>query len=190
MRRASRWRRFTTGALTARPSHLPRREEVAGAADRPEPARVPRIGLELLPEPRDVGVDRAVEHLVRAPLREIEQLFARQDPPRTLGDDAQQNELGGRELERSARKRGAVVPWRELQLTYPDDLPRRTHRAATSAHQRAKPGEQLARRERLRQVVVGPRLEPEHAIGLLAERGEHDDGHRAPGAQLATDLEP
>ena len=49
--------------------------------------------------------------------------------------------------------------------------------------------EQLARRERLGDVVVRATLEAHHAIDLLAARGHHDDRRRDAGAQLAADLE-
>ncbi len=55
-----------------------------------------------------------------------------------------------------------------------------------AAQHRAQPGEQLARRERLGDVIVGTELEPDHAIGLVAARGQHDDGHAVAGvADLA-----
>ena len=60
---------------------------------------------------------------------------------------------------------------------------------ADAAHVGADPGEQLARRERLGDVVVGADLEAEHAIGFLAARGHHDDRHVAAPAQLAAHLD-
>ena len=61
--------------------------------------------------------------------------------------------------------------------------------AADAAHVRADPREQLARRERLGDVVVGADLEAEHAIGFFAARGHHDDRHVDARAQLAADLD-
>ena len=51
------------------------------------------------------------------------------------------------------------------------------------------PGHQLAGRERLDQVVVGPQLQPEDAVHLVVARREEEDGHRAAGPDLAADLE-
>ena len=62
-------------------------------------------------------------------------------------------------------------------------------RPSRAADDRADAGEQLARREGLREVVVRAELEPHHAVRLLAARGEHDDRHVGAGAQLAADLE-
>ena len=49
--------------------------------------------------------------------------------------------------------------------------------------------EQLARRERLREVVVGAELEPADAIGLLVARRQHDDGHARPRSDLPAHIE-
>ena len=58
------------------------------------------------------------------------------------------------------------------------------------AQHRAQPGQQLARRERLGDVVVGAQLEPHDAIGLVPARGQHDDGHLALLADAPADLQP
>ena len=50
--------------------------------------------------------------------------------------------------------------------------------------------EQLARRERLGDVVVGAELETDDAVGLVALRGEHEHGHVALRADALADLEP
>ena len=54
----------------------------------------------------------------------------------------------------------------------------------------AHPRHQLAGRERLDQVVVGPQLQAEDAVDLVVARREEEDGHRAAGADLAADVEP
>ena len=51
------------------------------------------------------------------------------------------------------------------------------------------PGQKLARVERLRDVVVGAELEPDHPVDDLAGRGQHDDRHIAAAAQLAREAE-
>ena len=48
---------------------------------------------------------------------------------------------------------------------------------------------ELARREGLRDVVVGAELEPGDAVGLLVARGQHDDRHLRLRAHLAAHLE-
>ena len=48
-------------------------------------------------------------------------------------------------------------------------------RPLAAAEHGADPGEQLGEPERLDQVVVGALVKREHAVGLLAARGHHDD---------------
>ena len=48
---------------------------------------------------------------------------------------------------------------------------------------------ELARRERLRHVVVGAELEPDDAVGLLAAGGQHDHGQPGALADPAAELE-
>ena len=60
------------------------------------------------------------------------------------------------------------------------------HRRAldrATPHQRPQPCEELGERERLRQVVVGPRIETRDAVVDRVARGEHE--HRCPDAVLA-----
>ena len=59
------------------------------------------------------------------------------------------------------------------------------------AQHRVDARDELARIERLRQVVVGAHLEPDDAIDVLALRRQHDDRHAFAGAaQPAADGEP
>jgi hypothetical protein len=51
---------------------------------------------------------------------------------------------------------------------------------------RPNPGEQLARIEGLREIVIGPHLEPDDPVGFPAPRREHNDWHGAAGPQPAT----
>src|SRR5438045_2930309 len=53
---------------------------------------------------------------------------------------------------------------------------------------RADAGHQLARAERLRQVVVAAELEPEDTVDLLVLRGEKDDRHVRAAPQPPADL--
>ena len=48
---------------------------------------------------------------------------------------------------------------------------------------------ELADRERLRDVVVGSELQPDHLVELVVTRREHDDRHRAGRPQPLADLE-
>ncbi len=64
---------------------------------------------------------------------------------------------------------------------------RRHHRHA--AQVRADAGQQLAEAEGLDDVVVGPHVQPDDAIQLLAACRQHQDGDGALAADLAADLE-
>ena len=55
---------------------------------------------------------------------------------------------------------------------------RRSTVLGLAAQHRVDACDELARIERLRQVVVGAHLEPDDAVDFLALRGEHDDRHR------------
>jgi hypothetical protein len=62
--------------------------------------------------------------------------------------------------------------------------------AVGAPHHRADAREQLARRERLHDVVVDARVEPADAVGFLAARGQHDDRHFARQIVLAQRVAP
>ena len=90
LRGTTRGRRASVGAasgwwLAARPENIAFTtlgQEITGPA---------RIGLELAPEPRDLGVDRAIRAADAAALAE---LLAADREPRLLGQDLQQRQLG------------------------------------------------------------------------------------------------
>jgi hypothetical protein len=64
------------------------------------------------------------------------------------------------------------------------------HDDAAAPRERPYPRDQLARRERFAHVVVGAELEPDHAIDLIAARGDHHDRQPAAfAAQRAHDIE-
>jgi hypothetical protein len=56
---------------------------------------------------------------------------------------------------------------------------------------RAQPRQQHAQTERLRHVVVGTRIEPEHCIGIAVRSGQHKDRYLHPGvAQHSAQFAP
>ena len=97
-------------------------------------------------------------------------------------------ELGEREAHRLAVHRHLAL--RAIERDRPDDehlVPHRS-RAGPPEHG-ADPASQLGQAERLGDIVIGPRLEPEHRVRLRVERGQHDDrDHVAPAPQCAADL--
>jgi hypothetical protein len=58
-----------------------------------------------------------------------------------------------------------------------------------TAQHRPDTGEQFARAEGFGQVVVGADFEAEDAVGLTADRGQHDNRHPAASAQLPAQRE-
>ncbi len=62
-------------------------------------------------------------------------------------------------------------------------------RSLGPAQDRPDAGDQLARTERLGEVVVGAQLEPEELVQLVVPRGEHHDRDRRVAPQLPCDVE-
>jgi hypothetical protein len=62
--------------------------------------------------------------------------------------------------------------------------------AALSADERPKARQELARIERLGQIVVGPELEADDSVGILTARGQHQDRHVTHCAQPREKTEP
>ena len=129
-----------------------RLEGIAGAAHRLQIARIARIGLDLAPQPRHLHIDVAD---VAAELRRLRQLLARHRLPGPRRQ-ARQQRPPRRRSGAPDRRRGTArrVPGRSGT--------RRTARCASvsSATGRrsqdvADPQHQLARLERLREVIVG-----------------------------------
>jgi hypothetical protein len=93
--------------------------------------------------------------------------------------------LEQRDLARREDDLGRAAP-RAVRSRVEPQAPGREHRgppARRAPHERPQPREQLGEGERLRQVVVGARVEPAHAVLDGVARGEHDD--RRPDARGA-----
>src|SRR4051794_16950123 len=74
-----------------------RREHIAGAAHCLDHLRVRRVRLDLAADAGDADVDRAVESLRVARLRQIEQPLARKHTFRIFGESLEKTELRGRQ---------------------------------------------------------------------------------------------
>src|SRR5579884_1132265 len=160
-----------------------RDELVAGPAHRPDALGV----SQLAPQLRDVHVDGARAAGIRHAPDEIEQALAREDDAGMLEEARQEVELLARELDRLACHRVLVG------VAAQHDVARGEHLVlgapVGAAQDRLDPRGELSRRERLRDVVVRPELEPGHAVRLLVTGGEHHDRHLGAGPDLAADLE-
>src|SRR3954454_8712242 len=160
-----------------------RDELVAGAAHRPDPLRV----AELAPQLCDVHVDGTGPAGIRHAPDEVEQPLTGEDDARMLEEAREEVELLARQLDQRAGNRHLVG------VAAQDDLACSEHLvlgAVLGAPQDGlDSGRQLARRERLRDVVVRPELEPCNAVRLLVARGEHQDRPLRARADPAADLE-
>src|SRR6185503_7548282 len=166
-------------------------EAVAGPPHREYQLRVARVALDLLAEMPDVDVDRARLAVVGAPANALEELPPAEHHARLGGEQREQLELDERE-------RDGLTPHLDGASRQVDDdlaavdqvLPATCEmRVRGASQERPDPAPELADRKRLRDVVVGSELEPEHLVELVVARGEHDDRHRAVRAKPAADLE-
>ncbi len=107
--------------------------------------------------------------------------------PGMLEEAREQVELLARQLDLSAGD-GDVA-----RVAPQHDVARREHLVLVAvldaAQDRLDARGELARRERLRDVVVGAELEAGDAVGLLVARGQHQDRHLRVRAHLPADLE-
>jgi hypothetical protein len=116
-------------------------------------------------------------------------LLPRQHPPAALDERAQQLEVAARERHVGATDRDPHRREVHRETSHAHERRRGADLTGRAADERLKASEQLARRERLDQVVVGPELEAQHAVALLGAGGHHDDGDARPSPQGPADVE-
>mmetsp|Transcript_21671 Transcript_21671/g.84405 ORF Transcript_21671/g.84405 Transcript_21671/m.84405 type:complete len:428 (+) Transcript_21671:1981-3264(+) len=168
-------------------------EDVAHAPDGLDVARLGRVGLEHLAQPRDLHVQAAVEGLELAAAGELGQLVAAQGLARVAHQGLEHRELAG-----GQRQLLAVLgqpAQREVELEGAEGdghrlLARRARgfgRRAAAQH-RVDAGQQFARIEGLGEIVVRADLQADDAVHVLDLGGQHDDGRAVVGgAQPAAD---
>jgi hypothetical protein len=124
----------------------------------------------------------------REPPDTVEQELTGQHAVRVAEQDREQVELAARQRHRRARDANLS------RIPANDDVGRLERGLVQpglgAAEHGLDAGEQLARRERLRQVVVGAELESGDAVGLLVARRQHQDRDVRVAADAAADLEP
>src|SRR5262245_53481074 len=118
----------------------------------------------------------------------IEELRAREDSARLARHRRGDRELRRRWLDRSTGDRRAQARFVEHEIPDLDDIAPIARALAAPEHG-AHPGDELARAERLGDVVVGPELEPEELVELAVASGQDDDRGRPRRADRAGDLE-
>src|SRR5579862_2274464 len=170
----------------ARAGNSPRRlralsiglEDIACSSHRLQIAREFRIALDLAPEPRHLHIDGAQ---IAAALRLLRQILARDRFARLLRERVEQRRLGGRQMHwlAAAIKQAALqieAAGAETQLLDALGLLRGALQDVADAQ------DELARLERLRQIIIGAALEPVDALLGLGHRRQQQDRH---GARLA-----
>ena len=90
---------------------------------------------------------------------------------------------------RSPLADGRLAPARVDPQRADLDRPAAASAAVGPAQDRLDPGDQRARVERLRDVVVGAELEADDRVDVVVPRGEHEDGRVAAPPDLPADLE-
>src|SRR5437899_10827510 len=98
------------------------RESVADAVDSEHVARTPRIGFELPPDVLDVGVDGALERFHLRPADRVEELRAREDPPRLSRERRQQLKFGCGEVDRRAGPGDDHPRWIDREICTPENV--------------------------------------------------------------------
>ncbi len=119
----------------------------------------------------------------------VHQLVAREHVAGVRGEEEEEVELLRREPERAAVELDLARAGVEREVVEREPLhgDRRESRAAQDG---ADARRELARRERLGDVVVGAELEADDAVGLLAAGGEHDHRQVALRPDPAAEREP
>src|SRR5215510_12352723 len=134
------------------------------------------IVAQLLAQPADQDIDRAVEGLPIDSVGPRDDAVATQDLPPVAHQETEQLEFGGRQLERPAVE--PCGPGRPVDLNRAGASDLCLVLRPTPQH-RLHARHQLARLEWLRQVIVRAELEADDAVGDVAARREHDDRNAA-----------
>ena len=170
-------------------------ETVAAAPVRLDQGRLLRVALDLAPQPADLVVDAAVEHVGGAPAGQIEQLVAAQHHARMVEERAEQQEFHRAERHRHAIRIDQLA-LRRIQGPAIEADPAALQRHPLPGHAVGAPQhrldarDQLARVERFDHVVVGAHLQADHAIGILGHRGQHDHRQLRVRPQMPAQRQP
>ena len=128
--------------------------------------------FELRAQGFDVCVHRTIAAFgVCAPCS-VQEHVARTNAARSFEQCLQQQIFAAREVQRLAAERDALRAGVK-QESWSSRSRRSRHRYAPQ--HRAHAQTHLARAKRLHDVIIRAKLKPDHAINLLAARGEHDD---------------
>jgi len=174
-----------------------RHEDVAPAPNRLDELRIVGVGLDLLAQPADLHVDRAIEGRRLAAACLLEQEVARQHAAGVSREGAQEVELAAGQRHVFAARIGEAarsdvqLPTREAQA-----VGRGRHRRGSrrrlgrqAPQHRLDPRDQLAQVERLGHVVVGTDLQSHHLVDRVAASRDDDEAAAPVLAHAAGDRE-
>src|SRR5262249_15299958 len=149
--------------------------------------------VELAAEPAHQDVDRAVENVALAPAGEVEQLIARQHAAWPLQKRLEQIELSASQRDLLALGVGDAPLLRVCGKSgKAEDLRLGLNRQRFGAptQHRADAGDQLARVERLTEIIVGANLKADDAVDILFQCRKENDRHvGAVGSEVAAHVE-
>src|SRR5919106_5427502 len=134
---------------------------------------------ELRTQPGHMDVDRARLDEAIAPPHRIQQLLAAEHATRGGGQDGEQLELLGGELDGPAFQPDLEALAVDLEVADLDVALALAAVPAAAPDDRPHARQELAWRERLGHVVVGAHLEAEDLVAFLDPAGHHDHGDRA-----------
>src|SRR5579859_4908831 len=162
-------------------------QPVAAAQDRLHDLRPGRVLLDLAAQVLHVRVDGALVALELIPADPVDQLEPGVHPARDGGQGTQDAPLGRGQVGRGAAHHD-LAPRRvdEQGPVAVTDRAGRGDRGA-AAQDGLDPQDQLARAERLGDVVIGAELQAGDPVLLARLGGQHEDGHGSGRAQLASD---
>ena len=147
------------------------------------------VVLDLLPQPPHVDGHGAGVERRRVSPDAIHELVAREHLSRVAGEEPEQVELLRGQLQLTAALADLARPLVDGEVV-DGELLAAGRMGPGAAQHRAHARDELARRERLRDVVVRPELQPHDAVGLLAAGCQHDHGELRAPPDPAAELEP
>src|SRR5438270_9454825 len=175
-------------SLSTRASLVVVPEPVPDPVHREEMARLAGIRLELSADVLHVRVDRAFVRLECDAVHRVEELRPREHAARLAGERRDELELGGGELDVAVPDPHAHARYIERNVASADDVTALRGTLRPPEH-RPHPGDELLRRERLRDVVVRAELQADELVALLVAPAEDEDRDRRVATEGPRDVE-
>lgn len=166
-------------------------ETVSKAAYGGEITRLVRLFFDALAKAAYMHIHRTRSYVLVSPPHLLEELFPAIGVSRVGQEEIEEAEFGGSEVQLTAVAENAVRS--AIQPERSGDDFGLLHIRLQTTQMRLDAGQQLARAERLGDIVVAPDLEPQNPVHFLGAGGEEQHGRAAQrplGAQPAANFEP